>query len=144
MRTLSKIFALLLFVTTGCNIGPEPIEYGIDACEYCRMTIVDRQHAAEIVTNKGKVYKYDAIECMLNDEENNSEETVAYFLVMDFTRPDAMIDAKKATYLVCESIPSPMGAYLSAFEQRVAAETIKNDKTGSLYSWEEIDEHISQ
>ena len=29
------------------------------------MTIVDRQHAAEAVTSKGKVFKFDAIECMV-------------------------------------------------------------------------------
>jgi copper chaperone NosL len=32
------------------------------------MTIVDKVHAAEIVTKKGKVCKFDATECMINYE----------------------------------------------------------------------------
>lgn len=144
MRTLSMVFILLLFVATGCNINPEPIEYGHDACHYCSMTIVDQQHAAEIVTQKGKVYKYDAIECMLNDKENNGETNVALYLVTNFTRPDALIDAREATYLVSESIPSPMGEYLSSFELKAEAEGIRDAKTGEIYSWQEIKENFNK
>ena len=30
------------------------------------MTIVDPRYGAELVTTKGKVYKYDAVECLIN------------------------------------------------------------------------------
>ena len=45
------------------------------------MTIVDKVHAAEIVTQKGKVYKFDATECMINfmDEFDTSE--IAYVFI---------------------------------------------------------------
>jgi copper chaperone NosL len=39
------------------------------------MTIVDKQHAAQFVNDKGKTYNFDAAECLINylngiDEEN--------------------------------------------------------------------------
>ena len=52
---------LFLLLTSSCNVGPQPISYGSDGCHFCSMTIVDRQHAAEIVTDKGKGFKFDRI-----------------------------------------------------------------------------------
>ena len=50
-------FFMLLSVCLlmACSQEPKPIEYGTDACHFCRMTIVDKVHGAEIVTDKGKV-----------------------------------------------------------------------------------------
>ncbi len=130
------VFSLL--ITFACNIGPEPINYGSDACYYCKMNIVDRQHASEIVTKKGKVFKYDAIECMLNDSENNSSEKVALYLVADYKTPGSLIDATKATFLISPGIPSPMNGYLSAFKEKSHALKIQKEKTGDIFNWEEI------
>ena len=41
---------LLLLLTTGCKVEPKPIAYGKEGCHFCSMTIVDQQHAAQIVT----------------------------------------------------------------------------------------------
>ena len=55
LKQLSIVVLLLIF--TSCNVGPQAINYGSDGCHFCKMTIVDKVHAAEIVTKKGKVYK---------------------------------------------------------------------------------------
>ena len=59
MQTLKhySIFALLIFLI-GCTVSPKPIDYGNDGCHFCKMTIVDKVHAAEIVTKKGKVFEH--------------------------------------------------------------------------------------
>ena len=36
---------------TACSAEPEPIAYGSDACDFCRMNIVDKTHAAQLVTS---------------------------------------------------------------------------------------------
>jgi copper chaperone NosL len=136
------IFILCLTLFTACTVEPQDINYGKDACSYCKMNIVDQQHAAEIVTKKGKVYKYDAIECMLQDEENNAEESTAYFLAMDYENPNNFLDAKTATYLISENIPSPMGANLSAFSAAGRAENIMAERGGKTYSWTQIKEEF--
>jgi len=126
-----------------CNTGPQPIEYGKDGCHYCTMTIVDQQHASQVVTSKGKVYKFDASECMINflhEFEDSSE--IKIFLTNHFTEPEVLIDATKATFLISENVPSPMGAFLSAFKNKVDAEKIQSEKGGELYSWEKLLAHL--
>ena len=122
-----------LFVT--CAVEPAEIEYGKDLCHYCKMTIVDTQHAAQMVTSKGKVYKYDAIECMMRHLSEWEGTPVELYLVNDYSVPKKMIDAKQAHFLISQAIPSPMGAFLSAFEDNGLAQSTLKDKGGDLYSW---------
>tara|TARA_R110000868_G_scaffold371419_1_gene634984 strand:- start:973 stop:1305 length:333 start_codon:yes stop_codon:yes gene_type:complete len=102
------------------------------------MTIVDKQHAAEIVTDKGKSFKFDASECMMNHIKSIDQTTISMFLVNDFNQPGTLIDATEATFLISKNIPSPMGAYLSAFKSKEAAETIQSLNEGELYTWEAL------
>lgn len=135
----ASLFLLILF---NCNVSPQAIDYGNEACHFCKMTIVDKQHAAEIVTQKGKAYKFDATECMINFLEEFDSSTVKLFLSNDYSKPEILIDATKATFLISEQIPSPMGAYLSAFKDNQVAMNIQNEKGGTLYSWEELLNHF--
>ncbi len=138
---LSIITALLV----SCNVSPQHIEYGTDACYYCNMTIVDRQHASQVVTSKGKAFKYDAIECMVHSIQDDMKDIeIALYLTADFNQPGQLMDATMATYLVSDQISSPMGANLSAFENEKAAEKVKEKFTGKLFSWEEIQNHLKQ
>jgi len=136
LTTYAIIFVGLLVM--GCSIRPEPIEYGTDGCHFCSMTIVDRQHAAEIVTKKGKVFKFDAVECMVNHLKDIDTAEVGLFLANDYQAPGELIDAKKATFLISKDIPSPMGEYLSAFHSRTEAEKIEAENNGKLYSWDAL------
>jgi copper chaperone NosL len=136
MKTFIVILSLLFLAA--CGIEPKPIDYGKEACVYCKMTIVDQQHAAEIVSKKGKVFKYDAIECMLKDEENNNTDYVALYLVMDYKNPNNFINATDASYLVCNKIPSPMGANLSAFASKDMAQIEAGVNEFTLYTWSTI------
>lgn len=137
---LSRIFLFIgiIIISIGCKPKAQPIDYGSHLCDYCQMTIVDKQFAAEIVTNKGKAYRYDAIECMLRDQK----EDVALYLACDYMSQDKLIDATKATFLISENLPSPMGAYLSAFENKADAEKIHKEKDGKLYDWKAINQYF--
>jgi len=127
-----------------CNLGPETINYGSDGCHFCSMTIVDRQHAAQFVTQKGKVFKFDATECLMNDLKEVDNATVALFFVNDYEAPGELIDATKATYLVSQNIPSPMGEYLTAFKNREVAERIQAANQGTLFDWTELQERFKK
>lgn len=143
MQTLKhySIIALLL-VFFSCNVGPEPINYGSDGCHFCKMTIVDKEHAAEIVTNKGKVYKFDATECMVNFMDDFDTSEIKLYLSNNYTEPETLIDATQATFLISENIPSPMGAFLSAFKNKADAEKTQAEKGGTLYTWNELLAHL--
>lgn len=137
------IYILILAITLiSCEIGPKPINYGEDGCEYCKMTIVDKQHAAELVTSKGKVHKFDAIECMINYRKEHTDIQYALYLVSDFSNPGELIDATMATFLISEKISSPMGANLSAFNAEAAANKVQASYGGDVYSWHEIQPYI--
>lgn len=133
---------ILALVFTACEVGPEPIRYGEEGCQYCKMTIVDKQHASELVTTKGKVYKFDAIECMINFKSENGSKDFELELVNDYNNPGELIDATFATYLVSEQISSPMGANLSAFAVDDSASRMQSDYGGQLFNWLEIQPHI--
>lgn len=143
MQTLKHfIFLTMLLVVCGCNISPKPIAYGQEGCHYCNMTIVDKVHAAEIVTKKGKVYKFDATECMVDFVNDFEAKEIELYLSNDYTKPESLIDATKATFLISENIPSPMGAFLSAFKSKEDAKKFQSEYGGTLYSWEELLTHL--
>ncbi|MCB0595944.1 MAG: nitrous oxide reductase accessory protein NosL [Lewinellaceae bacterium] len=127
-----------------CTPSPKPIAYGSDACHYCKMTIVDQQHAAEAVTAKGKAFKFDAIECMVNyleGQEGQSQE-YAFLLAADYEKPGELIPAESSYYLISPAIPSPMGAYLSAFETQERAKAMQSAKEGEVFDWKGLRAHI--
>ena len=102
------------------------------------MTIVDRQHAAEIVTDKGKVFKFDSSECMMNHLKDIDQKQVALYLVNDYNQPGELIDATEATYLISDRIPSPMGEFLTAFKTEQAAVDALMTYDGDLLTWEQL------
>ena len=139
MKTLKIITTLVVLgLLWSCNISPKPIEYGQDACHFCKMTIVDKIHAAEVVTNKGKVYKFDATECMINFLNEFDTSTIALYLSNNFTNPEELIDATQATFLISKNVPSPMGAFLSAFKNKEDALNLQAEKDGEIYNWESL------
>lgn len=134
--------AILLFTLFSCTISPKEISYGADICEYCKMTIVDKQHSAQLVTSKGKPYLFDAIECMIPFMKENTEKEPGLLLVADYNQPGQLIDANTAHYLISPSIPSPMGGYLSAFNSKEAAVSMMEAKGGKLFSFEELEKGL--
>lgn len=143
MKTLLTL-TLLVILCYGCNMGPKEINYGEDHCHYCSMTIVDRQFGAQLVTKKGRSYKYDAAECMIQSLSEMETETISHFLVTDYMNPENLIDAQSAVFIVSPNIPSPMRANLSALSSKESAVTLKDDKDGDLFSWEEIQKYIKE
>ncbi len=127
-----------------CKPKVRPIHYGSDACHYCRMTIVDQQHAAQVVTEKGKAFKFDAVECMLHYLETPEAKPMALFRTSDFNHPGELVDATQANYLISQKLPSPMGAFLSAFANQEEAQAAQTDFGGELYDWEGIRRQIGK
>lgn len=141
-RFIHISFVALLFILTSCNVGPQAIDYGYDGCHFCKMTIVDKLHAAEIVTNKGKIYKFDASECMINFMKEFEASDIELYLTNIYTEPETLVDATKATFLISKNVPSPMGAFLTAFKSKEDAQKVQEEKGGTLYTWNELLVHF--
>ncbi|MEO1033815.1 MAG: nitrous oxide reductase accessory protein NosL [Bacteroidota bacterium] len=143
MKRLSLIVVLLLFIS--CSKTPEPINYGTDMCHYCKMTIVTKTHAAQMVTDKGKQYKFDAIECMIRFLEDKEDlKTNSNLLIIDYKQPGIMVNARTAGYLVCDEIASPMGANLTGFSSvEDAKKTIDSSNSAMYFDWNGIFKKIN-
>jgi len=142
MKNILLFSVFTLLIVSSCAIEQEEINYGKDGCHFCKMTIVDNQHAAELVTAKGKVTKYDAIECLINDLKKRDSTEVGLLLVNDYSNPGELISAESATYLISEGVPSPMGAFLSGFSIKEDAELLQSDKGGAIYDWQAVKKEI--
>ncbi len=134
-------FLLPLFLFSCRGEKPEPIKLGEDVCEYCKMVIADGKFAAEVITKKGKVYKFDAIECMVG-YFNENEEEIKMAYVANFLNPEEFIPAEKAVYLKSPDIRSPMGMNLSAYKGEEEAKKVLEGKQGELLRWESLREFI--
>ncbi len=138
MRNLLYVLIASIFLCVSCEVKPKEIAYGEAACHFCRMTIVDHQHAAQLVTHKGKVFNFDAAECMVNYLDEIDDNTIGLLLVSDYNHPGKLIPAETATFIISEGIPSPMGANLSSFSNIKDAERILSEKGGDLYDWQSL------
>lgn len=137
---------LSLFLLSSCGSEPEPINYGHDECEYCRMLITDNKYGAELITDKGKVYKYDSIECLINYAlaENLIGNNEVKMLVCDFTNPGNFTDARAAFFLQNNNFRSPMGLNVMAFGEENNRSNFGKDNGGSRLSWIEVIELTKQ
>lgn len=142
-RLKPLVGAFLLSLIISCKVEPQAIEYGKDQCSFCVMNIVDKTHAAQYVTKKGKQFKFDAIECLINDISDKNENKIAELLVADYGNPGIMIPAKKATYLISKEIKSPMGAFLSGFSTIEKAKELQQIHSGDIYTWETLKQKLS-
>lgn len=133
----STAVAACLVLFSSCQPKPEAIEFGFDACTHCKMTIADNRYGSELVTEKGKVYKFDAIECLSAFQVASSEQ-FAFQLVTNFLQPGEFIEAQKAWYLQSSSLPSPMGMNLTAFAEENDARAVATEKGGKVMDWEEV------
>ena len=135
---------LLAFVSLACSIEPEPLIYGKDQCHSCKMTLMDRKFGAELVTTKGKVYKFDDINCLFNfyNEGSVNKKDFRFKLVVDFSQPEKLIDAEKAVYLKSGEIKSPMASQVAAFESAHPEFTAEWNATE--YEWAELQNQFSQ
>jgi len=127
-----------------CTPKQEAIHYFEEACHFCQMNIVDPRYGAELVTDKGKVFKFDAIECLINyiDKNDKQDADFAFILVNSYSEPESLNDAQACTYLISAKMPSPMGMYITPFFSSDSAKVYQQRNGGSLLSWIELNEQF--
>ncbi len=135
---MRRIILFCCLFIIACKPEVSEINYHQDECIFCRMKISDPNFGAELVTSKGKVYKFDSAECMFRQFLSDQDIEYAYIMVTDYANPHTLIEAKNAIFLVSENLPSPMGGNLSSYGSREIASRMQEEKTGKLFDFEEI------
>lgn len=145
MKIKNIFFCLLAFTAfAGCDMSAQPIHYGKDQCEFCKMMIVDNHFGAEILTVKGKTLKFDSGECMVHFRNQNriNAADVKQYLVTDYNHPFKMLDATLCFFLQSTQLPSPMGANLSAYASEMEAYVQKQTHEGIVMNWQQLIDNL--
>lgn len=142
MNRILLISCLFIGITImqGCSTEPAPIVFGTDVCSFCKMTLVDQKFGAELVTTKGKVYKFDDANCFMNfyHADYESPEQYAHVLVVDYAAPGKLIPAREAYYVKSPEIRSPMDGQVAGFADKGVMEKFKKEWKGIYLSWGEF------
>lgn len=132
----AAVISMSFIVLTACSTGPKTIYYGEESCHSCKMTIVDQRYAAQLVTQKGKTYNFDAIECMLHFKEAADEKDFRHQLVATFDQPGVLSEVNSVTFVHSKKMPSPMGLNVTAFKNADKMGEIGEGTT--FYTWERL------
>lgn len=141
MKYSGALFVFVFMVLVqACSVKPEPLVYGKDMCHACKMTLVDPKFGGEILTKKGKVYKFDDINCMVNFYASEYEEqaNIQQILVTDFVTKNKLIDVTTAYFVRAEAVRSPMAGGVAAFTSREELNSYNKEWNGELLTWNEV------
>jgi copper chaperone NosL len=81
---------------------------------------------------------------MVNYALDNPSVEGGNFYTNYYESPTDLIHTSDATFLISQSIPSPMGANLTAFNDKNVAEKIRADKGGTLYTWDTLKKNLKK
>lgn len=140
MKNILLLGLFILFVATGCSTEPQPINYGTDVCEHCKMVIADEKYGAEMISKKGKIFKFDSAECLMDfitEDKQQAQVTDAQLLVINFAKPTTFIDAKQAFYLKDKKIQSPMGGNIAPFETEMLADNNQVSPDAKIFTFDQ-------
>ncbi|HNG90859.1 MAG TPA: nitrous oxide reductase accessory protein NosL, partial [Saprospiraceae bacterium] len=144
VQTLAAAVGITLFGAmsfAACGSGPEPIRWGQDNCHTCKMTLTDRRFGAEIVTTKGKVYKFDDLNCLAGYLRSGTTPAgeIGQVVAVDFKKTDQFVDVQKAHYLFTEKLKSPMRADIASFSSQQDLEAVQKELGGGqVITWQQV------
>lgn len=134
------IAVLLILLTWACNSKPEPLKTGKDHCDFCKMTLADNRFGAEIITGKGRIYKFDDAQCAItflhSSKLDPSQLKGTYFT--DFSNGHSLIKSTDVLFLKSESIRAPMGGEFTAFSNADSLQIVFKQNNGSILHWDEL------
>ncbi len=134
------IIGISLAALSGCSTQPQPIRIGQDNCDFCKMTISDHRFGAEIITKKGKVFKFDDEKCIIGflNSKKVTAENIAGIYFVDFSIRDKLVNVDEAHFLQCPALKSPMGGNIAAFSNEDSLANTFQQINGNKISWEEM------
>jgi copper chaperone NosL len=140
IRPLATQAMLLAIFFSSCTTAPEPITIGKDACDYCKMKMSDNRFGAELITKKGKAYKFDDIHCILAfiKESGFDRSRVEAIYLTDFSGSHALIRANEAVLLKSEELMAPMGGHIAAFSNADSLQYVSIQYRGAVIHWDEL------
>ena len=134
------IVLLLLFLISSCNMQPVPLIAGKDNCDFCKMTVADLRFGGEFITNKGKIYKFDDVHCLLSYIKSGqiTKSEIKNIYLADFSGLHEMIPVSESLLVNDESLHSPMSGNIAAFSNKDSMEKIKTQLNAETITWDKL------
>ncbi len=133
------MYALSIAIAS-CGSKVEEIVENEDKCAYCKMVIVDSRFAGEIITKKGKIFKFDDIGKCLVEFYKEHRDDVKEVYVVDF-ESKKLVRAERAFFLWHPSLKTPMDGKVIAFSERDELEAFVEEnalKDARILKFEEL------
>jgi len=101
---------------------------------------MDEKFGCELVTKKGKVFKFDDVNCLLRFMRSGAvaPKDTKETLVVNFEKKGELLAVSTASFIYADYILTPMGSRVAAFSAKEAAVKFNNNRDGKIYTWEEI------
>lgn len=146
VKSAAVLFVGLPLLLSSCQSGPSPMEPGRDACHFCKMSISDTRYGASLLTEKGKEYKFDDLQCLVTwmNEGTVAPGDIKSIWMMNFSNPGEYIAAEKAEYLIHNSLKSPMASQSAAFASAEGAAKVEGTTPADLMSWADLKNRLSK
>jgi len=131
---------ILILSIPGCAVEPEPIKIGSDNCHYCKMIISDNKFGAEVVTLKGKVFKYDESHCLFAEitEGGIDRSIIKDIYFTDFCKGHGLIKGPNGFYLKSDELKGPMGGNIAAFSSNDSLNSYLKQLNGEQVNWNQL------
>lgn len=136
-KAAAVVLIVFAFLSCGSN-EPKPIKLNVDNCDFCKMQIADGKFAAEVITQKGRYYKFDDISCMVQYAKENNKVEYARYFVSDYNSENTLIEAGSSFFVKGGSISSPMRGNIAAFTSQQAAKSAAESLGAAATTWEQI------
>ena len=131
---------LLISLLFGCSADPRAINYGEDVCHHCKMKLMDPKYGAEVVTQKGKIFIFDDVNCLMSFLESDevNEQDLKHILITDYDQTESLSDATISFYLKSEAFKTPMASNIIAFSDYETLKKYKKEHGGVYLAWGEL------
>jgi len=139
---LSSLLLGILF--SSCSSQPEPFRYGQDLCHTCKMGIIDPKFGGELITTKGKLYKFDDLNCMALFIRSGKvpQSQIDKMVVINYEKEQDFMDVQKSYFLLSPLLKSPMGGNTAAFASQEAAQKLNTEINGKIIRWIDFCEQV--
>lgn len=130
------VSAACLLVVCCSQTGPQPIVFGSDKCEHCRMTIADPRFAVEIQTKKGRYYKFDDLTCLNAYRTSHDAAAWRAIWVASFDHDHTLVPVEELFFVRANRFKGPMLGDVAAFASEAAAKNAAPDST--MMRWADL------
>jgi copper chaperone NosL len=138
MKTLFLSLITIVTFISCASKEPVPIKLNVDTCEFCKMTISNGKFGSELITKKGRNYKFDDVACMIQFAKSSTVVPYESFYVHDYLKNNSLIPAETAHFIKGEKINSPMRGNFAAFSSVKEQAEFGKKLNAQTMTWSEV------